>query len=461
MDHGADKRFALALTGDAILTRSVVSGRGLPDEFGPVVEWIREADAAMTNLEVVLTDGEDYATPPRTVRDQYQYLGSFPGIVLPSHPTKADELQAMGFNLFATASNHSLDFGRCGMASTMEALEERNAAYAGLGRDLAEARAPAYSHSAGTRVGLVNATASVPPGGEAGEASSHLPGRPGVSPLHVEWTYRVAEERLKQLREIGEETGLTEIADTWLRREGPDPLTAGDYRFGHMTFESAGGGEPGIGLSTYEPDAVEILGQVREAASTADLVIASVHAHQGPGGTRNVAETPEFLVEFARDCVDAGADVFVGTGPHVLRGIELYDGAPIFYSLGNFFAQFETIRHLPAESFEYYGIEDDRYPSAVFDERYYEDGKPVGSLANPHYWRTVVPRCVFDEDGELARIDLLPCTLGRFGPRSRRGTPRLASDDATDEILTHLQSLSERFGTAIDWAEGRGVIRPS
>jgi poly-gamma-glutamate synthesis protein (capsule biosynthesis protein) len=415
----------------------------------------------MTNLEVVLTDGEQYATPPRTVRDQYQYLGSFPGVVLPSRPSNLDELLAMGIDMFATASNHSLDFGRVGMASTMRALEERNATYSGLGKDLPDARAPAFAHASGTRVGLVTATASVPPGGEAGPASSLLPGRPGVSPLHVEWTYRVADEHLEQLRTIARETGLEDVADTWLRREGQNPRTSGDYRFGHMTFESAEDGAPGIELSASEFDAVEILAEVREAESTSDVVVASVHAHQGPGGTRNVSETPDFLVDFARDCIDAGADVFVGTGPHVLRGIELYDGAPIFYSLGNFFAQFETIRHLPAQSFEYYGIEDDRYPSSVFDARYYDDGEPSGSLADQHYWRTVIPRCEFDDEGALERIELLPCTLGQDAPRSRRGTPRRASDDDAREILAHLQSISDRFGTTIEQEAGIGVIDPS
>lgn len=39
--------------------------------------------------------------------------------------------------------------------------------------------------------------------------------------------------------------------------------------------------------------------------------------------------------EFARKCVEAGADMVIGTGPHVLRGVELYRGSLICYSLGN------------------------------------------------------------------------------------------------------------------------------
>ncbi len=45
--------------------------------------------------------------------------------------------------------------------------------------------------------------------------------------------------------------------------------------------------------------------------------------------------------------IDAGADVFVGHGPHVLRGIEIYKGKPIFYSLSNFIFQNETVLRMP------------------------------------------------------------------------------------------------------------------
>ena len=50
----------------------------------------------------------------------------------------------------------------------------------------------------------------------------------------------------------------------------------------------------------------------------------------------------DFIPIFARAVIDAGADVFVGHGPHVLRGIEIYKGKPIFYSLSNFIFQNET-----------------------------------------------------------------------------------------------------------------------
>lgn len=83
---------------------------------------------------------------------------------------------------------------------------------------------------------------------------------------------------------------------------------------------------------------------VARFASTHDVVIVSFH-----GGAEGVdamhlpfAEEEYFgeprgdVVMFARLVVDAGADLVIGHGPHVVRAIELYKGRLIAYSLGNF-----------------------------------------------------------------------------------------------------------------------------
>lgn len=80
------------------------------------------------------------------------------------------------------------------------------------------------------------------------------------------------------------------------------------------------------------------------ASEHADLVV--VHAHmgaEGPGadvvraGTeRMFGENRGDPVRFAHTAVDAGADLVIGHGPHVMRGMEFYDGRLIAYSLGNF-----------------------------------------------------------------------------------------------------------------------------
>ena len=82
---------------------------------------------------------------------------------------------------------------------------------------------------------------------------------------------------------------------------------------------------------------------VAEAARTHDVVIVSFHGG-AEGGRIHVPQGREtFLGEnrgdlrlFTHTVVDAGADLVIGHGPHVPRGVELYRGRLIAYSLGNF-----------------------------------------------------------------------------------------------------------------------------
>ncbi|MGV9216235.1 CapA family protein [Micromonospora sp. RB23] len=83
---------------------------------------------------------------------------------------------------------------------------------------------------------------------------------------------------------------------------------------------------------------------VAKAATMADLVVVQVHmGGEGADKTRVKPGTELFLgenrgdpVKFSHAMIDAGADLIVGHGPHVLRGMEFYKGRLIAYSLGNF-----------------------------------------------------------------------------------------------------------------------------
>jgi hypothetical protein len=55
-----------------------------------------------------------------------------------------------------------------------------------------------------------------------------------------------------------------------------------------------------------------------------------------PGDEQMYGEDRGDVMAFSRAAIDAGADVVLGHGPHVLRGMELYEGRLIAYSLGNF-----------------------------------------------------------------------------------------------------------------------------
>lgn len=79
---------------------------------------------------------------------------------------------------------------------------------------------------------------------------------------------------------------------------------------------------------------------VRRAARSADVVVVAMH--NGTEGAR-AAHTPAgdedgrgHTRRFARTAIDAGADLVVGSGPHVVRGVERRAGRYIIYSTGNF-----------------------------------------------------------------------------------------------------------------------------
>jgi poly-gamma-glutamate capsule biosynthesis protein CapA/YwtB (metallophosphatase superfamily) len=85
-------------------------------------------------------------------------------------------------------------------------------------------------------------------------------------------------------------------------------------------------------------------GLVASAAADADLVLVSVHGgaegrdheHVPVGGETFLGEDRGDLRAFARTVVEAGADLVLGHGPHVVRGMEVIRGRLVAYSLGNF-----------------------------------------------------------------------------------------------------------------------------
>jgi hypothetical protein len=91
-------------------------------------------------------------------------------------------------------------------------------------------------------------------------------------------------------------------------------------------------------------DLDEALQAIRSARAESDIVIVSFHGgaegathqHVPMGDETFLTEDRGDLRRFAHAAIDAGAQVVVGSGPHVVRGMEVYQGKLIAYSLGNF-----------------------------------------------------------------------------------------------------------------------------
>lgn len=78
-----------------------------------------------------------------------------------------------------------------------------------------------------------------------------------------------------------------------------------------------------------------VINDIKKLRSEVDFLIIMTH-----WGYEYVTVPPYNLTIEARSFIDAGADIIIGCHPHVLQGMETYNGGLIFYSLGNFIFDF-------------------------------------------------------------------------------------------------------------------------
>jgi poly-gamma-glutamate capsule biosynthesis protein CapA/YwtB (metallophosphatase superfamily) len=423
-------------TGDAMLFRRVSPIKD--PNFLALLGLIRGADAAFTNLE--------FTTP------RYPYVPApFRRVPLFGQVFALDELKWCGFNLFNTANNHQGDWTFLGTIDTTEELKARGMIYAGSGRSLGEARAPGYLDTAAGRVALLGATSHTV--NLASEHRTGMTGRPGINPLRFETDFYLDAEGMAALRKVDQSLGLAAVRE---RR------TTFDAVYDNLEFKEQGSTFTFMGQSFIQSDQsairtrakkrdLEDIGRwIGEARRQADLVVMSIHASEGVNNDSGTTPEPaDFIIEAARSFIDAGADVVVGHGPNMLRAIELHQGKPIFYSLGNIFATLESMPVFPSELYERYSLSPNATPADVFDLRTRdEQGKPKGWHVDRRIWQTALPICRL-EDGRFTSIELHPVKISLECPRGQRGVPGLASAEEGEEILDHWAQLSAAFGTKL------------
>ncbi|MGD2201200.1 MAG: CapA family protein [Candidatus Bathyarchaeota archaeon] len=431
------KKISFVATGDSLITmkQSVHS----EPKFLEMVELIRSADVAFTNHEMLLHDYEDGVWP--SAESGGTYTRAPPGTI--------EELKWMGYDIVSTANNHSLDYLYGGLFSTKYYLDDAGVPHAGTGKDLAEARAPTYVELPYGRVALIAAASSFASFGRAGHARRDMQGRPGLNPLRYESWWTVEGETLETIKALEKTLDMPEVVQP---EDG--------YHFMRQKFVV--GDDVGMHTKPHEGDMEGNLESIREAARQADWVFFSLHAHEGLPNDR---ERPaEFIEEFARAAIDVGAHALMGHGHHAMRGIEIRDGKPIFYSLGDFIFQNETVYKMPAEFYERYKL--DPYsgtPSDAFDAR--QDAPPRPGwpehkwfTKDRKYWISVIPFMEFEGD-QLSSLRLHPVELGQDKPRSQRGRPMFVDEEEGAEIVGIMEELSEPYGTEITIENGIGTVK--
>ncbi|XXM72125.1 CapA family protein [Lysinibacillus sphaericus] len=422
--------------GDSFITRRIPSS--LPS-FKKLAELFHRGDVRFTNLEVTTHRMEGFPS----ALSGGTWAAADPDVLL--------DLKAYGFNLIAWANNHTLDYSYGGLEATARYLDQNRFVHAGAGKNLAEANQARYLDTPSGRVALIAATSTFNEAMTAGDQRPDMAGRPGVNPLHYNTVHYLTKEKLNQLQLIEQAANVNDFYEQGVKDGLINEIDRKYVPFGKLLFRE--GPEEGKATMPSQKDLRRITEKISEAGSQSDYVLISIHSHET--GEGSLHKPADFLKVFARACIDAGAHAVIGHGPHVLRGIELYKGRPIFYSLGNFIFQNETVTHLPADFYSKYGLTHRHHVADALDKRSANDTKGYGSF--PDAWKTVVAEWTM-EHGIVKEIRLHPVELGFGLPRHQRGTPSLSDNE---EILKKLAALSLEFHTHIEIENGIGLIRNS
>ena len=195
-----------------------------------------------------------------------------------------EALKDAGFDVFTFASNHGADFGPGAVMETIDLLKQNGIQVVGAGENLAKAREHVVVEKNGIKIAFVDRCMASKAGNEATE------NRGGVAAFSIKTFY----EPMEDLR-----------------------------------------GQPGTPARTWtiadHEDLAELKQAIGRAKAAADVVVACFH-----WGVHNCHDLAMYQPEVAYAAIESGADMVVGTHPHVLQAMDVYRGKPIFYSLGNF-----------------------------------------------------------------------------------------------------------------------------
>ncbi len=308
----------------------------------------------------------------------------------PADPAALKAVAEAGFEVVTLAGNHVLDAGAGGLADTIAYSREAGMVTAGAGTNLAEARRPAVVERGGLRIGVLSYNCVGPR--ESWAASR----KPGCAYVHV--------------------------------------LT-------HYELDHASPGGPPKIYTFADPDSLEAMADdVRRLRAEVDVVVVSLH--KGVGHTPVVVAMYESPV--ARGAIDAGADAVFSHHPHIMRGIEVHRGRPIFHGLGNF----ATVTHALTPGA---GVGADELRAWAERRTKLYGFAPNPDMPffpfHPESRNTAIAFCRFDETG-LREAGFVPCWIDDHGrPVPVGGTPEGEAVAKYVEDITRGARLNGRFTT--------------
>jgi AmmeMemoRadiSam system protein B len=168
-------------------------------------------------------------------------------------------------------------------------------------------------------------------------------------PPEVKYDFSFAPEDVERLKDFG--FNFFNIANNHLNNQGENGIIETEKNLTDSGFSFAGCQDREVGVCTSKIvekkgkniglagasmvygkiDEAKFLNEIRKLASTTDLVVVQMH-----WGIEYEHELAQNQIALAHKIIEAGADMIIGHHPHVVGGLEIYQGRPIFYSLGNF-----------------------------------------------------------------------------------------------------------------------------
>ncbi|MBI2986468.1 MAG: CapA family protein [Deltaproteobacteria bacterium] len=301
---------------------------------------------------------------------------------------------AAGFDVVSMASNHTMDWGRDALLDCIDRLRRDGMHPIGAGKNIEEARQPAVLERGGTRIAFLGYCSVAPKGyyavsGRAGMASDYaVSGRAGIAPMRAITHYEPLEE---------DQPGTPCEIMTWPLQRDLDALVE----------------------------------DVRRVRQEADVVAVSLH-----WGVHHIrAMIADYQPVVAHAAIDAGADIIIGHHPHILKGVEIYRGKVILYSVGNFAMDQSSGRasDMPWRRTwkrilkELYRVQMDE-PEAV--------GDTIGGYQDDRKYSMIAKITV--ENKKIQRVSYIPVKINKRG----QPEPVSPSDPRGQEVMRYLEDVT-------------------
>ena len=362
--------------------------------FGNLKELLGNADVRMAQLETPFCkEASEFCKPEHTTAVLDPLIGRF--------------------DLMTLCGNHFYDQGEIGVKDTIDWLDEHGIIHAGGGSNLKEASAPAFFEKDGVKFGVLGFNAVGPKSSFASETKG---GDAFVNFTRV--MIPVEEDTSRHENDVYDFKKPIHFEGEVNRTNFVDPQSLMDM--------------------------ADAIAAIRDKC---DILIVYYHK----GWVHAPAAVPPHERLMCRIAIDAGADLVIGTHSHLLRGMEIYKGKPIYHGLNNF------VMWVPGLSPNYKGERSKDTKFSNGEEWVKNRIARFGFVPDPEYPTypfhpdsiyTAAAKLII-EDGKIADQYYVPLLVNKEGV-----TNVVSREDGGQAVFDYIEKITEQAGlrTRYEWA---------